>query len=239
MAIESLLQDLTARDIYCRQIKVDVASHSAQVDPILRSFWHTLGYSSSTRRGSAAVNGHRQILTAAKDLIAGEIQSSMDAQYWVQNLRHSVLFAPAIKRLCADGKDAFIELSPHPILLPSIEASARANSTAGVCRAISPPGKTCRGHSSVRAGNALYCGMTRSIGEQFYPEDGASHVTLPQYPFQRERCWPEPAILTRAKLYLRGFRRVPLLGHRFESSLDPKRSAVGNRFANYTSSLPE
>ncbi len=48
----------------------------------------------------------------------------MDADYWVRNLRQCVLLAPAVTRLSQSGHNIFIELSPHPILLPSIQSAA-------------------------------------------------------------------------------------------------------------------
>ncbi|MES2220254.1 MAG: acyltransferase domain-containing protein, partial [Acidobacteriota bacterium] len=217
-AIERLLRDLTARDIYCRQIKVDVASHSAQVDPILDSLLVSLSDIHpqparipmlSTVTGDYAVS--------ASDPSA-ENATRMDAEYWVQNLRRSVLFAPAIQRLCADGRDTFIELSPHPILLPSIEASAREVQPRALAvpslRREKPAVATMLG-----ALGALYVAGRKIDWKRFYSED-ARCVTLPQYPFQRERCWPEPADPNRARAHAADS-TTPLLGRRFESSLEP------------------
>ena len=216
-AIEQLLRELTAKEIYCRQIKVDVASHSAQVDPILDSLRASL----ADIRPQAARIPMLSTVTgkyAAAGDVSGEIAVHMDAEYWVQNLRRSVLFAPAIQKLCAGGKDTFIELSPHPILLPSIEASAREVQP----RALAVPSLRREKPalaSMLAALGTLYAAGRKIDWERFYPED-ARCVSLPQYPFQRERCWPEPADPNRARL--RGAdSETPLLGHRFESSLEP------------------
>ena len=217
-AIESLLRNLTAKDIYCRQIKVDVASHSAQVDPIL----HSLLASLSDIRPQPARIPMLSTVTGKYAATVSEpsatIATRMDAKYWVQNLRHSVLFAPAIQKLCADGKDTFIELSPHPILLPSIEASAREVQPRAVAvpslRREKPAVAT-----MLTALGSLYVSGRKIDWARFYPED-ARCVALPQYPFQRERCWPEPADPIRSKLHAANS-STPLLGHRFESSLEP------------------
>ena len=218
-AIESLLRDLTARDIYCRQIKVDVASHSAQVDPILPDLLAEL----SDIRPQPADIPLLSTVTGKYSRATGdsspEETTRMDAQYWVENLRRSVLFAPAIKRLCEDGKTVFVELSPHPILLPSIEASARAIQPRAVAVASLRREKpACATLLSGLA--ALYTAGWPIDWRNLYP-NGGRNVRLPQYPFQRERCWPEPSDLTRTQHALRG-QASPLLGHKFESSLDPK-----------------
>ena len=57
------------------------------------------------------------------------------------------------------------------------------------------------------------------MGAFLYPENGRC-VRLPQYPFQRERCWPEPGTTKRSNI-LDG-EENPLLGRRFTSSLQPQ-----------------
>ncbi|MGB8478121.1 MAG: type I polyketide synthase [Acidobacteriaceae bacterium] len=219
-AIEALLRDLTAKDIYCRQIKVDVASHSAQVDPILPDLLAAL--SDICPRPAevpllSTVTG--KYAQAANDSSLEET-TWMDAPYWVENLRRSVLFAPAIKRLCGDGKAVFIELSPHPILLPSIEASARAVQPRAV--AVASLRREKPACATLLAGlAALYAAGWPIDWRRLYP-NGARSVRLPQYPFQRECCWPEPGDLNRTQHALRTGQASPLLGHKFESSLDPK-----------------
>jgi phthiocerol/phenolphthiocerol synthesis type-I polyketide synthase A len=47
--------------------------------------------------------------------------AAMTQAYWVDNLREPVLFADRVTALSEDGVSAFIEMSPHPILLPAIE----------------------------------------------------------------------------------------------------------------------
>ena len=217
-AIESLLRDLTAKEIYCRQIKVDVASHSAQVDPILDSLLASLGDIRPRPAKIPMLSTVTGKYAAAASDSPGETAADMDAEYWVQNLRRSVLFAPAIQKLCADRKDTFVELSPHPILLPSIEASAREVDP----RALAVPSLRREKPAlatMLAALGTLYAAGRKIDWDRFYPED-ACCVTLPQYPFQRERCWPEPADPTRARLHSADS-TAPLLGHRFESSLDP------------------
>ncbi len=219
-AIESLLRDLTAKDIYCRQIKVDVASHSAQVDPILPDLLAALsGICPRPAEVPLLSTVTGKYARAAVDSSVEET-TWMDAPYWVENLRRSVLFAPAIERLCGDGKAVFIELSPHPILLPSIEASARSVQPRAL--AVASLRREKPACATLLAGlAALYAAGWPFDWRRFYPNGGRS-VRLPQYPFQRERCWPEPGDGTRTQYAHRTGQTSPLLGHKFESSLDPK-----------------
>lgn len=58
----------------------------------------------------------------------------MTAAYWYRNLRGQVRFAETVAELTSHGYDAFIEISPHPVLLGSLESVLReANEDAPVC----------------------------------------------------------------------------------------------------------
>ncbi len=213
-AIETLLKEFEAKEIYCRQVKVDVASHSAQVDPILDDLFAAL---SGIRPQPAKIP---MLSTVTGEYVSrgNESGTVMDAAYWVENLRRTVLFAPAIKKLASSGHNTFIELSPHPILLPSIEASAREVDP----HALAVP--SLRREKPARAAMltglaAMYSAGRRIAWNRLYPEE-VRCVRLPQYPFQRERCWPEPADPARAR-YAHPGETTSLLGRRFESSLQP------------------
>lgn len=215
-AVEALLKKLEAKEIYCRQIKVDVASHSSQVDPILDELRTSLA---EVRPQAAKI----PMLSTVTGEYASETDgfgTVMDAAYWAENLRRSVLFAPAIEKLCADGQDVFIELSPHPILLPSMEASARPvnprSLAVGSLRREKPERVT-----MLRGLAALYTVGCKIDWGRLYPS-GSRCVSLPQYQFQRERYWPEPGDSARKRAAtLQGGNASPLLGRKFESSLQP------------------
>lgn len=218
-AVEALLKELEAKEIYCRQIKVDVASHSAQVDPILSELLTSL----SGIRPQPAIIPTLSTVTGEYAFGTGDANSKnatrMDAAYWVENLRRSVLFAPAIKKLTLNQHNTFIELSPHPILLPSIEASAREVNPRALAVASLRREKPARAIMLCGLA-ALYAAGRKVAWERLYPEE-VRCVRLPQYPFQRERCWPEPGESTRTRAARHTGEATPLLGHKFESSLQP------------------
>ena len=45
----------------------------------------------------------------------------MDAGYWYRNLREAVRFEQAVTVLAGLGVTAFVEVSPHPVLVTGIE----------------------------------------------------------------------------------------------------------------------
>lgn len=212
--VESLLKELEIRDIYCRLIKVDVASHSAQVDPILAELKTTL----AGVRPNPSTIPMLSTVTAAYADNGRNSGTTLDAAYWADNLRRSVLFAPAIEKLCAAGNSIFIELSPHPILLPSTEASARPVNSRAVAVASLRREKPERA-TMLRGLGALYAAGCNVAWEKLYPNGRC--VSLPQYRFQRERYWPEPGNPQHGRATHASEKENSLLGHKFESALHP------------------
>ena len=176
-ALESLLAELEEEGIFCRRIKVDVASHSPQMDPLQPDLLEAL---SQVRSQTARVPIYSTVTTHSCD------GSDFDAAYWVRNLRAPVQFAAAVRRSLADGHRLFVEISPHPILLPALESmlsDPAQRAVASLRREM--PERACLLESLGR----LYC--------QGYPLDWKSlgpagrKVSLPSYPWQRRRYWLE------------------------------------------------
>lgn len=185
-ALETLMESLRAREIFCRPIKVDVASHSPQMDPLRPELVDAL-------RDIQPLDGTIPFYsTATQGICKG---SALDAEYWGRNLRQPVRFSSTVQRLLEDGHTIFIEMSPHPILLSAIEET---------CKHLDRPG---RGFASLRRGQperitllgelgALYTSGYPVAWEKLYPHGGAV-VSLPSYPWQRERHWFEDSSTSR------------------------------------------
>jgi acyl transferase domain-containing protein/acyl carrier protein len=177
-ALADLLAVLEAQQVFCRTIKVDVASHSAHVDPLLPELRRAL---SDVAPSAGSVPIYSAVLAEVVD------GATFDAEYWALNLRRPVRFADMVRRLAADGCNVFIELSPHPILLPAIEQCLQEVGSAGL---VLP---------SLRRDEPEQATMLGSLGRLWavggavdlrrLRRPGGRCVTLPRYPWQRERFW--------------------------------------------------
>ncbi len=195
-ALAALVADLQRRDVFCRPVKVDVAAHSPQMDPLrpeLVSALAGLRPRAATVPMFSTVTGHA---------ISGE---DLDAAYWGRNLREPVRFDTAIRDLTANGHDLFIEISPHPVLLPALPADLR----------VVP---------SLRRGEPELDTLLSGAGVLFtsgYPiawerlQPAGRPLRLPSYPWQKERFWYERP---RRRVQEQGH-RAGLLGPRFSSAL--------------------
>ncbi len=99
-----------------REVAVDVASHSPQVDPILDELTDVL----------AELNPMTpEIPYYSATSFDPREHPVCDAYYWVDNLRHTVRFAAAMQAALEDGYRVFAELAPHPLLTHAVGQTAR------------------------------------------------------------------------------------------------------------------
>jgi acyl transferase domain-containing protein/acyl carrier protein len=178
-AIEDALRQLTEREVFCRRIKVDVASHSAQMEPLRAELEQSL-CGLRPRAGSI-----RLYSTTSGQIEDG---SGLDAGYWSRNLRQPVLFSSAIECLLRDGFDTFVEISSHPVLLQSIESLIRDSGSHAVAVSSTRRERNEREEMLGSLG-ALYAAGFPADLRSLYP--GGVCLRTPPYPWQRERHWIE------------------------------------------------
>ncbi|WP_369244602.1 SDR family NAD(P)-dependent oxidoreductase [Streptomyces sp. R41] len=203
-ALAELRQHLEERAIPVRRLSTAFASHTPLMDPLREELLDRF----------SGVRGTRTPTPLYSAVLAEPVPGDrLDAEYWFANLRQPVRFADAIRRMLDDGYRYFVELSPHPSLIPSIEAVA---AEAGIDAV---------GVGSLRRQQDGRDVLLRRLGELY--EAGHTpdwpvvfregrRIDLPTYAFARERHWlaPAPAAASGAS---------PLLGTHIEASDEPER----------------
>jgi len=104
------------RDVMAREIAVDVASHSPQVNPILDDL--------ATALAELKPMEPEVPFYSATQFDPRE-QPHCDSRYWVDNLRNMVRFSAAVRAALEDGYRVFAELAPHPLLTHALDQTAR------------------------------------------------------------------------------------------------------------------
>ncbi|MCV7076907.1 sulfolipid-1 biosynthesis phthioceranic/hydroxyphthioceranic acid synthase [Mycobacterium szulgai] len=114
--VRELVAAWEQRDVMAREVAIDAASHTPQVDPILDELADALvdltpmtpevPYYSATAFDPREPTVH-------------------DAGYWVNNLRRMVRFSAAVQAALEDGHQVFAELSPHPLLIHAVDQTAK------------------------------------------------------------------------------------------------------------------
>ncbi|PSL51987.1 myxalamid-type polyketide synthase MxaE and MxaD [Saccharothrix carnea] len=201
-AVEEVTARLQARGVFCRILQsVDFASHSPQMEPLKDELADSLA---GLRPAPPRLPMYS---TVTGKVVDGDV---LDGAYWAENTRTPVLFAAAVDGLLDDGHDVFVELSPHPGLLPVIAQNAQARETTLVpsLRRDEPPADVL-----LKSLATLYTTGFEPAWTALQPEPRRP-VRLPRYPWQRERCWL-PALDAAPRVPGRTDGH-PLLGHHLQ-----------------------
>ena len=210
-AIQDIVQQLEAESIFCRILRVDVASHSPQMDPLRTELIDLL----------KGLQPRQEDLPFYSTVRPGRRPGTeLDARYWGDNLREMVRFKEAVERVAEDGIEVFLEISPHPILSGSVQQTVQNRNKSPV---VLPSLKREEDEQRVILGSL---GKLYTLGfpvrwEVFFPE-GGEVISLPTYPWQKERYWFDtdavpPATRQEVAFALDGEKEHPLLGVRRSS----------------------
>ncbi len=117
--VAETVRDLVAaweqREVMAREVAVDVASHSPQVDPILDELTDALAELNPVTP---------EVPFYSSTMYDPREELECDAWYWADNLRHTVRFAASVQAALEDGYRVFAELAPHPLLTHAVEQTA-------------------------------------------------------------------------------------------------------------------
>ncbi len=181
-AVNSIIHSLEARGIKTKPLSVSHAFHSPLMEPMLAAFAavaHQLTYHPPQIPLISNVTGN---------LIGNEIAT---AQYWVNHISQPVQFAQGMQCLHQQGYHFFLEIGPQPILL-------------GMGRKCLPPdaAATAQWLPSLRRGVDEWQQILSTVATLYTQgfsldwlgldkDDYRQKVTLPNYPFERQRYWIE------------------------------------------------
>jgi malonyl CoA-acyl carrier protein transacylase/SAM-dependent methyltransferase len=179
-AIDTVLALLKTQRIRSRALAVTQASHSPLMEPLLDEF-----------EAVASGVSYQEPLLPMVSTVSGEmIQPGQISQaaYWREHTRRTVQFARAMQTLQQQGARIFVEMGPNPTLLTLGQRCVALEGTKWL--------------PSLREGFDDWQQMLESLAALYVagvtPNWGAfaslphrRRLTLPTYPFQRQRYWIE------------------------------------------------
>ncbi|MGW0854215.1 type I polyketide synthase [Streptomyces sp. NPDC002690] len=174
-----LAEELRERNVFCRPVKVDVASHSPQVDILRDELLADLA-------GLTPRRSRVPILSTVTGMWSDG--SDFDAGYWLRNLREPVLFWDALGTLIGEGHGVFMEMSPHPTLLSAVEQGFESAGREGLALPAMRRDEP-ESHGMLEILGALRTQGIPVPAEERVRPPRSRPVPLPGYAWQHERFW--------------------------------------------------
>jgi phthiocerol/phenolphthiocerol synthesis type-I polyketide synthase D len=188
--VQALTAAVARRGLMARLVKSTVPGHCRLVEPITTALRDALS-------DVDAVQPSIPMYLAAAAQPRAAI--TMDADYWVANVRNPVRFSQAVQAAAEDGFGTFMEISPHPVLVHAISEIAPTASVLGTLRRADD--ETFEFHAGL--------GALIATGAE-PPAGGGRLVDLPTTPWLRTEHWAPPVARTA------GAGMHPLLGVHLE-----------------------
>ncbi len=108
-AVDAVIAAVSAQNKFARRVNMEVASHTAFMDPILGDL----------RTALADLTPEIPTIPFYSTVTEGVTSPLLDAEYWVANVRQPALLSQAVAA-AADEHTTFIEISAHPILTHAV-----------------------------------------------------------------------------------------------------------------------
>ena len=181
--LAALRAELEESGILCRAVKVNVASHSPQMDALREDLLRELA-------GLSPVSGAtRMVSTVDGSEIEGR---ELTATYWMDNLRRPVRFADTVRKAAQETERVFLEVSPHPVLVAAVDDTLGGGHTHAP--AVASLRRACDERAELaRAAGRLFAHGGRVDWRRWYG-DGPRHVpSLPTYAWDTVRFRRETA----------------------------------------------
>ncbi|KAA1251690.1 type I polyketide synthase [Mycobacterium simiae] len=166
-AVDAVIAAVAAQNRLARRVEVDVASHHPIIDPILPELRSALA-------DIAPQPPNIPFFTTTFE----DSRPVLDADYWSANLRNPVRFRQAVAAASAQHQ-AFVEISPHPLLTHAITDSVDASGTHSVT------GTMTRDQDQILS----FHGQLAKVGAAASNGADGRLVDLPSTPWQHDRFW--------------------------------------------------
>lgn len=186
--IDEFLAYCSSEGTRAGKVGIRYASHSRHVENVRDSL--TTAFSI---RGKAS-DGPAFFSTVTGTRLSTEL---LDAEHWYRNVRDTVRFEDAIRAAYDQGFRTFIDVGPHPVLLPAVEESLADVDDQGRLYL----GETIRREDGgitrfLKSAAQLHTAGGTTDWTGFFTGSGARRIDLPTYAFHRQRYWLEPTNTT-------------------------------------------
>jgi acyl transferase domain-containing protein len=172
--VDAVIAAVSAQNRFARRVNMEVASHTALMDPILPDL----------RTALADLTLRIPTIPFLSTVADPTTAPLLDAEYWVANVRNPVRFSQAVAAAAAEHA-TFIEVSPHPLLTHAISDTLGPGHHHSIATLQRDTHDTLTFHTSLNATHTTHPPHTQ------HPP--GPHPALPTTPWHHTRHWiPAP-----------------------------------------------
>ncbi|MFS4582230.1 SDR family NAD(P)-dependent oxidoreductase [Phaeobacter sp. C3_T13_0] len=184
-ALDALSALLTADDIDHQRIQIDIAAHSRMLEGILDEYRQFLrGLSLSAPGRPIMSNRSGKTLTDAE---------ATDPEYWVGQLRNTVMFAACLDTLAEVPNRIYLEVGPGKALSSLAQMAPKIKSGQAFSSLRHPDQDIADDAYFFSVIGRLWASGLDADWDQIWGDTNRQRLPLPTYAFQRSRYFIEPA----------------------------------------------
>jgi acyl transferase domain-containing protein/acyl carrier protein len=187
-AIDTLQDRLASGgDLVCRRLLATHAFHSPQMEPVAEEL----------TRIARSIRLRPPKIPYISNVTGKAITDSeaTDATYWARHLTQPVQFAAGLQQMCSPSAPVFLELGPGQMLISLAEQYLSARGSADRVALASLPhssdAQPDRAFILNTLGNLWLAGIEPNW-ESVHGKERRHRISLPTYPFERQRYWVTP-----------------------------------------------
>lgn len=181
-ALQRLEAALAAEGVGSTRIRIDIAAHSAMLDPILPAF----------RAYLQSITLHAPRIPMLSNVTGTWLRDAdaTDPEYWVRHLRQTVRFADGAGTLLRDGGYALLEVGPGRTLASLAGQHPEKRATQAIVTSLRHPDEATPDlqHMLSALGRLWVAGVSVDWA-RLHEGERRARVSLPTYPFEHTRCW--------------------------------------------------
>jgi acyl transferase domain-containing protein/thioesterase domain-containing protein len=184
-ALEALQAELQRRGVEFRRIHISIAAHSALVEGVLPEFTAYL------RRIQLSPPKIPIVSNLTGSWLSDEEATS--PEYWARHLRSTVQFARGVETVLAGGERLLLEVGPGNTLSSLVRLQCSPAAARNVASSLRHRDEQVSDvEFALGVLGKLWCAGLAIDWRAVAGGQGARRVSLPTYPFERQRHWIEP-----------------------------------------------
>jgi acyl transferase domain-containing protein/surfactin synthase thioesterase subunit/acyl carrier protein len=205
-ALRMLSEEMQRQNIAYRELQISNGFHSPRTEPILNDIENV----------ASRIKYNAPRIPLISNLTGELMSAAPDKAYWRRHLREAVRFGDGMLGLAKLECRTFLEIGPHPALLPIAQACLGAEGKSATWIATLNRQKS-DVESITEMLVALYLAGHNVNWTAVHADASWRRIPLPTYPFQRKRYWIEDDKVHTEQAWIALERSHPFAGTRTNS----------------------